>query len=249
MIMSVGLLATVLPSPAQEKEDSPQVIQVVYEVFSLDRAEAAASQRSPVPDTKLYGKMLDGLKQGKVKQEKLQAIRTVAARGAHTKHISEFIYASEYDPPELPNQVGTGTAPWNPRFMIDGPSKKKNIDDLEIGPGWSEGESPATPANGSAFKTRELGDLLEVEAVILNSKTKILQVDLSANHVELDGVTTWGQSLAESKMPIFATRSVGTQLEVKAGIPTLLATVSPPVGEGDERVWFAFMTVSLIDID
>ena len=108
MIMSVGLLATVLPSPAQEKEDSPQVIQVVYEVFSLDRAEAAASQRSLVPDAKLYAKLLNNLKQGKVKQEKLQAIRTVAARAANTKHISEFRYASEYDPPELPNQVGTG---------------------------------------------------------------------------------------------------------------------------------------------
>jgi hypothetical protein len=133
--------------------------------------------------------------------------------------------------------------------MIDGPSKKRNVDDLEIGPGWSEGESPSTPANGTAFETVELGDSLEVEAVVLNPETKILRVNLSANHVELDGVTTWGQSLAESKMPIFATRSVGTQLEVKAGIPTLLATVSPPGSEGEERVWFAFMTVSLIDIE
>lgn len=53
------------------------------------------------------------------------------------KQTREFIYPTEYDPPEIPNQIGIGA-----------------------------GMVPVTPANPTAFETRELGNVLEVEPTL-----------------------------------------------------------------------------------
>ena len=58
-IIASGFLMGVMVSFAQEKKEvTPTVNQVVYEVFSLDRALAAASQREAITDAELYAQML-----------------------------------------------------------------------------------------------------------------------------------------------------------------------------------------------
>jgi len=70
------------------------------------------------------------------------------------KQIREFIYPTEYDPPEIPNQIGGGGG----IVIIGG-----------VGPIPTPGGGtsvPVTPANPTAFEMRELGKVLEVEPTL-----------------------------------------------------------------------------------
>lgn len=247
-MMAVGmtLLATL---SVQAQRENPEVIQVVYEVFSLSKSEAAASQREALTDREVYAKMVAGLEDGKVRQEKLQAIRTLSGQNATSEHTSEFIYATEYEPPELPNSVGISVT--SAAVTKEKPTSKEVIDALKNGPGWSQGLFPATPATGTAFDTINMGDSLEVEAS-LGADITVIDLRFSISHVELAGFETWGKSLSEVKMPLFAAKRVRTGLVVGNGVPTFIGTVSPnpedQAKEGEERVWFAFVTTTVVEV-
>ncbi len=62
------------------------------------------------------------------------------------KQVREFIYPTEYDPPEIPNQIGSNN--------------------VRGGGGGGIPNIPVTPANPTAFETRELGKVLEVEPTL-----------------------------------------------------------------------------------
>ena len=254
LILSV-LLATVVTGHSQEPAKAPAMIEVVYEVFSLDRAEAAASQRGIKSDKDLYTKILAGLKKGKVKQEKLLAIRGIPGQRIATEHVSEFFYPTEFDPPELPNAVGVAVDA--PALQKEEPPAEEVIDALQSGPGWVEGSFPATPATGTAFERVSLGDSLEVEATLAEPKGTRIQVRFTSQHIELAGMEEWGEGLSEAKMPTFARRRILSATEVDAGVPTLMGTVSPPGGglakedeaKARKTVWFAFITASVVDLE
>lgn len=230
--------------------ENPRVLQVVYEVFSLNKSEAAASQRETLTDREVYARMVAGLEDGKVKQEKLQAIRTMSGQLAKTEHVSEFIYATEYEPPELPNSVGVSVN--SPAATKEKPTGKEVIDALKNGPGWSQGVFPATPTIGTAFDTINLGDSLEVEVNAGMGNPPELSLRLSASHVKLSGFEAWGQGLSEAKMPRFSVERVRTGLTVRSGVPTLIGSISPnpeeEVKKGEERVWFAFVTATVVEV-
>lgn len=74
-----------------------------------------------------------------------------AGQQAILKSVREFIYPTEYDPPEIPTQVGNVNANNNNNNNNQGPSSSF---------------APMTPANPTAFETRELGSLVQVEGTI-----------------------------------------------------------------------------------
>jgi len=93
--------------------------------------------------------VMRGINQSKARD--LVTTNTVVCRAgqqAILKSVREFIYPTEYDPPEVPDSVGT--APADPGFVFL----------LESNFG------PITPAHPTAFETRELGSLLQVEGSI-----------------------------------------------------------------------------------
>lgn len=237
-------------APLTARGENPRVLQVVYEVFSLSKSEAAASQRENLTDRETYARMVAGLEDGKVKQEKLQAVRTLSGQLARSEHVSEFIYATEYEPPELPNSVGIQVN--SPAATKEKPTAKEVMDALKSGPGWSQGVFPATPTIGTAFDTMPLGDSLEVEANAGIGDPVELSIRLSASHVKLSGFEVWGQGLSEAKMPRFSVERVRSGLTVRSGVPTLIGTISPhpekEVKKGEERVWFAFVTVTAVEV-
>ncbi|MCB1079068.1 MAG: type II and III secretion system protein, partial [Verrucomicrobiae bacterium] len=81
----------------------------------------------------------------------LMSAPSVLARSgqrAKIEVIREFIYPTEYDPPEIPNQIGGG---------------------ISVGGGAGGGATsgfPVTPATPAAFETRNTGITLEVDPVI-----------------------------------------------------------------------------------
>ncbi|MGB3121791.1 MAG: Amuc_1098 family type IV pilus outer membrane protein [Verrucomicrobiales bacterium] len=94
---------------------------------------------------------------------------------ADIRHIREFIYPTEYDPPELPTGSGAPTI--------------------------------VTPANPTAFETREVGNILEVEADVSADNLSV-NLGVTVDMTEFDGFINYGS-------PILAP-------VVQGGIATLL---------------------------
>ncbi|MGB3120465.1 MAG: type II and III secretion system protein, partial [Verrucomicrobiales bacterium] len=118
--------------------------------------------------------------------------------------IREFIYPTEYDPPELPTSGGTlgGGAP----IIV-------------------------TPANPTAFETRNTGITMEVDPQ-LGADNLSIDLSMAPEIVEFDGFINYGvpiftpvsttgtrTQLTENRivMPIFSTRRVTTQVTVWDG--------------------------------
>ena len=146
----------------------------------------------------------------------LSAPSVMARSGQRAKIevIREFIYPTEYDPPEIPNQFGSiGTT----------------------GPGASSsGAFPVTPATPTAFETRNTGVTLEVDPV-LGADEFTIDLNLAPEVVEFDGFINYGSPIQTTsvnalglavpvvvtenriEMPIFNTRKVTTQVTIWDG--------------------------------
>ena len=132
-------LGLVTSGYADEIEKEEASWEVTCEVFSLPLMEAAKMKLSGESGAKDYARLVKLLKSGKVAQEEFLILRTSSNFEVVMEDAVEVIHPNEYEPPELPNQVGTGVAPPN----FSGPL--------------------VTPALPSAFDTRRVGNTMEVE--------------------------------------------------------------------------------------
>ena len=98
---------------------------------------------------------------------------------AVVKQVREFIYPTEYDPPEIPNQVGGSTL----TLSIGGQSAST-----------SSGSVAVTPATPAAFETRELGKVLEVEPVV-GADNLSVDLNLIADISEFGGFINYGSAI------------------------------------------------------
>jgi general secretion pathway protein D len=140
----------------------------------------------------------------------LSAPSVMARSGQRAKIevIREFIYPTEYDPPEIPQQIGDGFT----------------------------GTAPVTPATPTAFETRNTGVTLEVDPV-LGADEFTIDLNMAPEVVEFDGFINYGSPIladttiqiapgvfeqrviTENRivMPVFNTRRVTTQVTVWDG--------------------------------
>ncbi len=124
---------------------------------------------------------------------------------ARVEMVREFIHPTEYDPPELPNTVGSSAL--------------------------GGGGFPVTPANPTAFDTTPVGTVLEVEPVV-SSDGSVLQISVQAVHREFIGFINYGTPIfttpdvdqdpvlvTENRilMPLFETRRVQTNNSIYDG--------------------------------
>ena len=237
-----SLLALAITADAQE---GPLKIQAVYEAFSISKAEAAELQRAGHNDKAFYEVLVTALAEKKSRQEKLIVIRTSSGQKATVAHSSEYIYPTEIEPPEMPNQVGIPLQP----VTVDAegkPGPSQAIKELDTGVPSIFPSSPATP---SAFDPRNTGDSLEIEAAI-GMPGDLIDLRFSYTFTKLITMDVWGQGLAEFPVPRFSNQTQTSSLTVKNGIPILVGTVTPSLEAQDpesaERVWFAFLTTTVI---
>lgn len=195
--------------------------EVSREVFSLSLAEAAKLKRSGQSDAADYARLVKMLKTGEVKQEEFLVLRTPEDRKTATKEVTEVRYPEEYEPPQLPHQIGSGPGNFNNFGRII---------------------TPATPA---AFRTKDVGNMMEVQLKAVKEGQMDLALTLSL--VSDLGSQVWGKEKAESEVPRFVVQKLQTDFEVTVGAPSLLGSVSPPEAlqpkEGERRVWLAFVTL------
>ena len=131
--------------------------------------------------------------------------------------VREFIYPTEYEPPELPNSVGS-----------------TSLGNGDNG-GLSGGSTfPVTPATPTAFETRNTGVTLEVEPT-LGDDGYTIDLRFAPEIVDFEGFINYGSPIQTTasdalgnpvvvtitenriEMPVFSTRRVNTGLTIYDG--------------------------------
>ncbi|MEM9283640.1 MAG: Amuc_1098 family type IV pilus outer membrane protein [Verrucomicrobiota bacterium] len=101
---------------------------------------------------------------------------------ASLEQAREFIYPTEYDPPEIPNSVGG-----NNQFIgfIGGPFVP-----------FGDLSAPVTPANPTAFETRRLGKVIEVEPNV-SSDNLTINLNVTTDFSDFVGFINYGTPIRE----------------------------------------------------
>ena len=134
--------------------------------------------------------------------------------------IREFIYPTEYEPPQIPQSMGTG-----------GGSGGGGGTGITIN---TSSSFPVTPATPTAFETRNTGVTLEIEPTI-GENDFVIDLRFVPEIVEFEGFINYGSPIQTSstdalgnpvinvltenriEMPVFSTRRVSTQLTIYDG--------------------------------
>lgn len=143
------------------------------------------------------------------------AVTTRSGQSSSIQIIKEFIYPTEYEPPELPNSVGN------------------NGNNGGIG-GGGGGSFPVTPATPTAFEKKDVGIALEVLPVA-DSQKRFIDVTLNPVFSDFDGFVNYGSPIQTTStdalgnpvtqvitqnrilMPVFSVKRTNTQLSVLDG--------------------------------
>ncbi|MBC7978953.1 MAG: tetratricopeptide repeat protein [Armatimonadetes bacterium] len=148
------------------------------------------------------------------------SVTTRSGQAASIEIIREFIYPTEYEPPELPNSVGSTTSSGG-----------------ALGGGGSS--FPVTPATPTAFEKKDVGVTLEVLPVA-DANRQYVDVTLNPTITDFDGFVNYGspinsnstgvfgpvtQVLTENAilMPVFSVRKANTNLVVADGATIVIA--------------------------
>ncbi len=134
--------------------------------------------------------------------------------------IREFIYPTEYEPPELPNSVGATSV--------------GNNDGGGLVNSGGISTFPVTPATPTAFETRNTGVTLEIEPTI-GENDFVIDLRFVPEIVEFEGFINYGSPISSGgtdalgnpiqvvitenriEMPVFSTRRVNTSLTIYDG--------------------------------
>ena len=193
----------------------------------LNNPNRTAQQASVAPGImSLTGLFTDGQVQvimrgiSQKKGADLMTAPSITARSgqkATIEIIREFIYPTEYEPPELPTQVGSDT--------VGGGGG---------GLGGGVSSFPVTPATPTAFETRNTGVTLEIEPTI-GENDFMIDLRFVPEIVEFEGFINYGSpiqsggtdllgnpvqiTLTENRieMPVFSSRRVNTALTIYDG--------------------------------
>ena len=103
--------------------------------------------------------------------------------------IREFIYPTEYEPPEIPQSVGAVTQPSN----------------NPLGGGGGTTFVPITPATPTAFETRDTGVILEIEPTI-GENDFMIDLRFLPEIVEFEGFINYGSPIMMPAQPGFISR-------------------------------------------
>jgi general secretion pathway protein D len=154
------------------------------------------------------------------------SVTTRSGQAASIQIIREFIYPTEYEPPELPNSGGGGT------ITVD---QNGNITGAEAG------STPAIviPATPTAFEKRDVGVSLEVLPVA-DANRRYVDVTLNPVITDFDGFVNYGSPINQTVqgvlgsitqeltpnqilMPIFSVRRANTNVVVADGSTIVIA--------------------------
>lgn len=198
------------------ESDSP-TIRVTAELIVVPVAACdaiLAKPRKTVDDTDLREQARQMVAKGEATILDTVVLATGTGQTASNDAIQEFIYPTEYDPPELPGSV-TISPPGNAATAAT---------------------TPKTPFTASAFDTKNLGTNLEIKPLALENG-KSVDLELSFSWIGLHGWQIYGQWKDEAvdadlKMPVFYVMNFRARLLTSPGLPILAGVLSPKGDDG-----------------
>ncbi len=158
-------------------------------------------------------------------------VTTKSGQRAVIEVIREFKYPTEFNPPQIPQNVGSG-------FNNSGGGFISPLTGLLSG-GGSQGSFPVTPTTPTAFEVRNTGVTLEVEPVVGPDEYTI-DLNLVPQVVEFEGFINYGSPIQTTStnalgistvnvitpnvinQPIFSTRKITTSVSVYDGNTVVL---------------------------
>ena len=115
---------------------------------------------------------------------------------AKIEQVREFIYPTEYDPPEIPNSFGV-----------------VQVGDLQITFLDQDPVFPATPATPTAFETRRVGKMLEVEPTVA-ADNRTVSLNVLLDFTDFSGFINYGTPITNSAFLVNGQPSVVTPNEI-----------------------------------
>lgn len=230
------------PANTGSRPEANPNISICYETFSVPLALAAKLQRERQADAELYARLTNPVAKDGVRQESFDIVRSLSANKVRVVGVTEEIYPTEFEAPELPNTLGVAAS-------SAGSATTDNL---------SKDNTPATrldnlptPSTPTSFDTRDVGRSLELEATLMGSPAgPFVDLVLSPSFVTFVGREGWGQGMSFVEMPVFESQRTTTGITVRLERPFLVGTMNrPPASATDQdsakRVWFAFVTVKV----
>lgn len=210
--------------PFDEDASAPRMIRVQVEYVELSHetlTDLLFLADPPSADaTPLRKQVQELVKKGEAKVIETMICNARSGEKALAESINEFIYPTEYEPWELPNEV-------------DVPDKPGGItpDDVRAL------ENLVTPATPTSFESRNLGTTFEIEPTS-GADDQYIDLRLAPDMVWHTGESIWVErkdSLGNSckiQMPKFYSLRITTALTCKEGQYVLAAALSPKDAEG-----------------
>lgn len=202
---------------AEEPLDITRNIRVQFEYIEMPlttMTELMDDATSTATGTALRNRVAELIQQDKAKIIETQILTVPDGQKAISESIREFIYPTEYEPPEIPTTVRVN----------------KGGEDQTAIKGVATGPTP------TAFETRNLGETLEVEASI-DPDAPFIELRYAPEIATYLGNTTYVEwrderSKADIVMPIIYTLRITGAITVANAKPALLATLSPKDDKG-----------------
>ncbi len=123
--------------------------------------------------------VLRGLNQQKgVDMVSVPSVVTKSGQKATIEVVREFPYPTEFEPPEIPQDVGSDVTYLDPVFGAT--SARSTV--------------PITPTTPTAFEVRKVGSLLEVEPVI-SEDGRMVELTIAPSNTEFEGFIDYGSDI------------------------------------------------------
>ncbi len=211
------------------KDITPE-ISLIVEYISVDHAVAnqLISQHVGKPSgADEIRDILEGmLDKGTAVLKETVWLRGLSGQRSKTESILETIYPTEFDPPEIPNIVGSA-----------GSVKGANSEDGDV-----PARTYMTAAGPTAFECRNVGTTLEMDPVLANDHA-FIDISLAPEIVEKigddyftrDGFEHTSRGIEHMGMPVFYTIKDSTSLTVAPGKYHFLG-IHTPHDDSSKRV-------------
>jgi len=190
--------------------------------------------------TDLRKQLQELVKKGEAKVMETMVCTARSGEKALTEAINEFIYPTEYEPPELPNTVSipdkdTGLTPDEVKLL----------------------KMLRTPATPTSFETRNLGGTLEIEPTF-DAEGKVIDLRFAPELVWHTGESVWVETkdsegnVSKIQMPKIYCMRLTTALTCREGKYVMAAVQSPKDAEGTTdftRKVMIFVKCDIMDVN